>query len=431
MLRKIISIAVVLGSVCITDAYAAAPKQYNAKYKEGLQFGFGVPLVTPLTGYNVFVGYVNKNASTFLGRRFGWRADFTIPSNLRLNAQMNDNHNDGYDLDLQGKILGMNVELSDFTNKKFTVDYETDDAGQNIEINGLNAELTLKNKNMGLLVDFYPFGNTWFLGGIRLSGGYYIGNLGIDAAVNVNKDIGFRYEVYDGQHDYLYAEIAKNSKFGASFNWKYHGPYAGLGFDLGIFRGFKFYMDAGVVFSNAPKVTNNNIKDKDIVIRGCYEINGGHCSTQEMTTILNGMDNKPNVDEIVQSAVGSAAHQLLSDKQAEYQGVIDALPADIGSINASDLGTDIVNYLNGDSTAPWINELLNNYGNEDLANTLENIKDDWKTNAQDATSGIQKDIDDIWADYDKDKKDALDDINDFLQKYNMVPMIKIGFMYRF
>jgi len=429
-----IFLTTILGLTLSVDAYSAASTDTSKKSLSGIQFGAGVPLVTPLTGYNMFVGYVNKNASTFLGKRFGFRLDFTIPSDLRLNATLNDNHNDGYDLDVNGKIMGFDAKLADFTNKKLTVDYATDDAGRNIEINGLDASLTIKNKNVGLLVDFYPFGNTWFLGGIRLSGGYYIGDLSIDATARANQDVGFRYEAYkDGftnNADYVYAEIARGSNFGATFNWKYHGPYAGIGFDLGIYHGFKFYMDAGVVFAKAPRVTDSNINDNNIVIRGCYEINGRPCTTQGMTTILNGMDNKPNVNEIVQETVGAATHQLLSDNLTEYAGVINKIPG-FDTISSDNLGADIINYLNDTSTAPWISELLNNYADEDLAKTVENIKDDWKSDSQEAVSGIQKDIDDIWDDYNKDKKDALDDVNDFLQKYNMVPMIKIGFMYRF
>ena len=43
----------------------------------------------------------------------------------------------------------------------------------------------------------------------------------------------------------------------------------------------------------------------------------------------------------------------------------------------------------------------------------------------------QKDIDDAWADYNDEKEKTIKDVNDFLDDYGMIPMIKIGFMYRF
>ena len=33
-------------------------------------------------------------------------------------------------------------------------------------------------------------------------------------------------------------------------DWEYRGPYVGTGFDIGLFAGFKIYVDAGVVFTN-------------------------------------------------------------------------------------------------------------------------------------------------------------------------------------
>ena len=36
----------------------------------------------------------------------------------------------------------------------------------------------------------------------------------------------------------------------AKMNWKLSGPYLGTGFDIGVLRGFKLFLDAGVVFTS-------------------------------------------------------------------------------------------------------------------------------------------------------------------------------------
>ena len=449
-LRTSIFFAAIFGALSVSGAGAGTARDKFVNSLSGFEFGAGVPLMTPLTGYNMFVGYVNKNASTFLGRRFGLRLDFTIPSALRLNGHMNDNGIDGYDLDLRGKVLGFNLNVSDYVDEELKIDYETDDAGNNIAINGVDASISIKNQNMGLLVDFYPFADTWFLGGIRFSGGYYFGELDVRANARTSQDIGFRYAITSGNGggnnntgDYIYAKVARGSNLGASFNWKYRGPYAGFGFDLGIFRGFKFFMDAGVVFANTPKVTNKNINDNNVVIQGRYEISGQtYNDDSNMITIVNGMgeENKPDINDIVTETVGAAVHDFLAVHQAEYASVIAQLPPGffdvIGTNSIETITNDIVNFLNddtptGENTEPWITNLIQDHATTELAETIDNVKQEWQDNYEDATAGVQADVDRIWNDYNEHKQDTIDDINDFFKKYHMIPMIKLGFMYRF
>ena len=45
----------------------------------------------------------------------------------------------------------------------------------------------------------------------------------------------------------------------ANGNWKYHGPYVGTGFDLGLGGGFKMYMDLGVVFTSKAAQLGLNV----------------------------------------------------------------------------------------------------------------------------------------------------------------------------
>jgi hypothetical protein len=109
---------------------------------------------------------------------------------------------------------------------------------------------SIKSNHIGALVDFYPFGDTWFLGGWRITGGYVFGNLNVDAdlkgtveglpAGTVEFEFGGTKYRYLGNDVYGKAEL----------DWDFHGPYVGTGFDLGIFRGFKLFLDAGVVFTS-------------------------------------------------------------------------------------------------------------------------------------------------------------------------------------
>ncbi len=190
-------------------------KQSNPKTKfpHGLQLGLGV---SPTSGLNAFVGYNNKNFDSFWWKRFGIRFDFATysPIKNKLNSKINSTVGD------DGIKVGDNLKIDDFA---------------------------LDAKHYGAIIDFYPFGNTWFLGGWRLSGGYMAGKLDFDASVHSTKTIeGFEFEL-DGKK-YSYEGGAMHGK--AMLDWKYSGPYLGTGFDLGLFYGFKIYFDAGVVFTD-------------------------------------------------------------------------------------------------------------------------------------------------------------------------------------
>ena len=206
----------------------------KTKFPRGMQLGLGV---SPTTGLNMFVGYNNKNFNSFWAKRFGVRFDFATTSPVKSTInKIVDNYmgDDGFEL---------NDELS--------------------IIDG-----TIKAKHIGALVDFYPFGNTWLFGGWRITGGYMFGELNVDADLKGTVDglptgtIEFEF----GGTKYRY--LGNNVYGTASANWKFHGPYAGTGFDLGLFWGFKIYMDAGVVFTNKAaeldlKVNVDNLQYND------------------------------------------------------------------------------------------------------------------------------------------------------------------------
>ena len=99
------------------------------------------------------------------------------------------------------------------------------------------------------MVDFYPFGDSWLLGGWRITGGYAFGDMDMSANIAGTFDgPSDRYEFELSGQKYAYAG---NSVHGtADLDWKYRGPYLGTGFDIGLFAGLKIYVDAGVVFTN-------------------------------------------------------------------------------------------------------------------------------------------------------------------------------------
>ena len=218
---------------------ASNPK---TKFPHGLQLGLGV---SPTSGLNAFVGYNNKNFDSFWAKRFGIRFDFATYSPIK--SKLNNEINDFVDSD--GFEIGDELKVNDFA---------------------------LDAKHYGAMIDFYPFGDTWFLGGWRVSGGYMTGKLDFDAAIHGTKSIdGFEFELGDRKYSYEGGQMQGK----AMLDWKFSGPYLGTGFDLGIFRGFKIYFDAGVVFTGKTAKLDLNVP-----LDGLKDITSG--TPQEITGII-------------------------------------------------------------------------------------------------------------------------------------------------
>ena len=231
----------------------------KTKFPRGMQIGLGV---SPTSGLNMFVGYNNKNFDSFWAKRFGLRLDFATfsPIKSKLNSRINS-------------ALG--------------------DEGFEIDDN-LNVDnLSLSAKHFGLLVDFYPFGNTWFAGGLRLSGGYVTGKLDLSADIHGKAEVG-KIEFELGGNKYYYEGNVMHGK--AKLDWKYKGPYLGTGFDLGIYAGFKMYLDAGVVF-----VDKNATIDLDVP--------------------LDGLKNVASGTDVIQSELDKAKAKALDDAQKELNKI--------------------------------------------------------------------------------------------------------------
>ena len=188
----------------------------DIKFPHGLELGVGI---SATSGLNGFIGYANKNFDSFWLKRLGFRADFgtTAPLKSMINS-------------------GIDAVMGD----------EGIDIGEGISI----KDASIESKHFAALIDFYPFGNTWFLGGIRVTGGYYFGNLELSAnltgKVDGLPDSEFAFSLNGTDYKYVGNEVHGT----ANADWNYRGPYLGAGFDLGIIAGFKIYMDAGVVFTS-------------------------------------------------------------------------------------------------------------------------------------------------------------------------------------
>ena len=175
----------------------------KGSFLDGVQLGVGV---SGTGGLNGFVGYANKKADSSWGKRFGVRFDFatTQPIEKELN-------------DAIDSVMGD----------------EGIDVGDNLAI----SHAKMDAKHYAALVDFYPFGNTWFLGGWRLTGGYAFGNMKLGADIAGTFDgAADRYEFELAGNKYAYTGNTAHGT--ANMDWKYHGPYLGTGFDFGLFSFF-------------------------------------------------------------------------------------------------------------------------------------------------------------------------------------------------
>ena len=183
-------------------------------FPHGVQIGVGL---SATSGLNGFVGYANKDFDSFWAKRFGVRFDFASTKPVKSLI------NNGID-----SIMGD----------------DGIDIGDNLTI----ADGQIEAQHYAL-VDFYPFGDTWMLGGWRITGGYAFGDMNMMANVAgaIDGPTGY-YEFELGGTKYAYTGNTVHGT--AEMDWEYRGPYVGTGFDIGLFAGFKIYVDAGVVFTN-------------------------------------------------------------------------------------------------------------------------------------------------------------------------------------
>ena len=201
----------------------------DIKFPRGMQFGLGVSVTSGMEG---FIGYNNKKFDSFWWKRLGVRLGYasTKPVKSFINKTVDRYMGDGID-------IGDHLTVTD-------------------------GKITAKQ--MFAVIDFYPFGDTWFLGGLRLSGGYYSGDLNVSADLTAKAKGSIPAELVGREFqlgDVWYRYNGGDAKGMATAKWDFGGPYAGLGFDLGLFSGLKIYFDAGVVFTDTTAKLNLEIND--------------------------------------------------------------------------------------------------------------------------------------------------------------------------
>ncbi len=218
----------------------------------GLEIGAGV---SPTSGVGGFVGYHNPELKNWFWKRIGVRADFATTSPIKSLYEIND--------------------------------YEIDDE---------NYDFVAESRHMGAMLDIYPFGNTYFLGGIRVSGGYVDGKMNATAETNpmINEspifEIGDEYYLYNG-----------SGVISANGDWKFSGPYLGMGFNVGLFAGLKIYMDAGVVFTDKPDIGYN------VPLDGLNQCTDSTCS---VTTPVTG---DPAAIALLNTEINNQIEQIKDD----------------------------------------------------------------------------------------------------------------------
>ena len=217
-------------------------------YLSVVQLGAGL---SGTTGINGFIGYANKKSDSFFIKRLGFRADFAKMPELGINP---------------------NVKLSD-------------NSGTSIKIDNVKID----SWHFGGLFDIYPFGNTWFLGGLKLTAGYLFGNFNVSSVLkNSNDSLVQEFEI-DGKK-YKYDNI--NSRAKSQLSWNISGLYLGGGFDLGLFYGIKIFFDLGAVLVNNSPTLDLDIPTESLKYFNKTTNSWDSVNTPALKNALNDSKNK-------------------------------------------------------------------------------------------------------------------------------------------
>lgn len=191
-------------------------EQNTRGFLDGFQLGVGLGV---LGGANAHIGYRHPGSDrNFWKNRFGFRVDYNSWEPI----------------------------------KGLLDDYLEDNP---IEVDGNEFTAVLEGEQLGALIDFYPFGNTWGLGNFRISGGYYSGDFKLGG--NLHEKAGGRFDMKTDHGATLYYEVEAIADLTATLDYDVTGPYAGIGADFGLFWGINLFFDAGVVFTDKPKLTTD------------------------------------------------------------------------------------------------------------------------------------------------------------------------------
>jgi hypothetical protein len=188
---------------------------------------------------------------------------------------------------------------------------------------------------------------------------------------------------------------------------------------MGIWRGFKFYTDFGVVFANAPRMHYTDVWLPDDAAQACLVDPSGSgilCAPEDWVTFdINNPNQSRN--DILSAALWGAG-------TAGFGGVdvLAFLPAEYA--NQNQVRHAVNCFFNPAGCAlgdyQWIENMVAANGGSDLVDIINEMR-----------TGGDFDLQFIADDYTQLRQDAADDVNDFLKDLKFVPMIRLGFMYRF
>ena len=253
----------------LDESVSVASSNPDIKFPRGMQLGLGV---SATSGLNGFVGYNNKKFDSFWWKRLGIRLDFASTKPMRSVIDK-----------MVDKYMGDGIKI-----------------GDNLTI----TDGEIESRHMAALIDFYPFGDTWFLGGWRLTGGYMFGKFGIEAMLTGNDDAlaqyaGKRFQLGNHIWEYTGGDVHGTAKA----DWNIKGPYAGTGFDIGLFSGFKIFMDMGVVFTNKAAELSLDIPYESAPLK--YSSDGGNTWTDmsvpsEYADVVNTL--RGDIDDTIADA---------------------------------------------------------------------------------------------------------------------------------
>jgi hypothetical protein len=318
-------------------------------------------------------------------------------------------------------------------------------------VEDLRFSTRFSGTNFGALVDFYPFSYTWFLGGVRLSAGYYFGSLklGFDAEatgivaqlpddfetdfeldpMTFELDFGFGGGLTSVTTDVLMVDspitaLSENpvsiSSLKASPLLKLNarGPYLGIGWDMGLFLGLKMTFDAGVVFTQPHRMSLGLDFPEPSISQVLINIEG--VGNQLFDQLWDAAEIKANdefticvnatiCNEADRISTVNMALELLRDDLEEER---DKAKFNLHNQILADLSGFDVLTNNEDSSIEGLNIVVDGNSALEAIGASDLINE--------ARQEIYAERDKIISDFDKEAKD-----------WGYFPMVRIGLIYRF
>ncbi len=240
---------------------------------DGFALGGGL---SATSGLNGFIGYGNMDSASWWGRHLRFRLDFasTKPIHSTFDSIIDSFiGDDGYTID--------DITIQD---------------------------VDIVAKHMSWLFDYYIFADSKYFCGWRVSGGYMKGLLKVDAeltgAVDGAPAGAFGFKLFNTYYYYTGNTVRGT----ADIDWKYHGPYIGTGFDIGLFAGFNIFIDLGLVFTNRHAQADLNVPFQNL-----YQSTDGGKTWQNVQ------------DENLEAYVEAERQRALADVQRDLDK-LDFLP---------------------------------------------------------------------------------------------------------